>query len=396
MRVSVEAVQEKLQELGLDGWLLYVFRDVNPIAISMLELPSEQVRSRRAFYFIPAEGEPLKLQHFIEPNTLSSVPGEIKTFLSYTSLAEALKEILAGKKTIAMEYSPKCMIPTVSWVDGGTIELVRDCGVQIATSAELIQSFEATLTDDQIESHFRAAKGCRDIAHLAFEEIGKRLRDGDSTGEADIQAFIMYKFAEYGLITDHPPIVAANEHASDPHYEPTEERQAQIKPGDVVLIDLWAREDAETAIYADQTWMGWIGSDPIPEEAQKVWEIIRDARRAGWKLVEDRFNAGEPLHGWEVDDAVRKPIEDAGYGDYFIHRTGHSMTTVDHGSGANIDNLESKELRRLIPRTCFSIEPGVYLPKYGFRTEFNVLIDKDGKIRVAEGTDQEEMIVVNV
>ena len=395
MKASIEEIQARLQELEVDGWLLYVFRDVNPVSISTLALPAGQTRSRRAYYWIPTQGAPKKLQHAIEPHTLAHLPGESTSYLSYTSLADELKAMLGGAKKVAMEYSPNALIPTVSWVDAGTIERVRSFGVEVVSSAELIQYFEARLTDEQIASHFMAAEVTQRVAKEAFEEVGRMLREGETPREAYIQNFIMQRFVQEGLTTDHPPIVAVDANASDPHYDPQEDSDAAIEPGCVLLIDLWAKGKSDEDIFSDQTWMGYIGDTP-PAKVVEVWEVLRDARRAGFNLVKSRIDAGEPVYGWEVDDEVRAPIEAAGYGEYFFHRTGHSITTVDHGSGANIDNLETKEMRPLIPRTLFSIEPGIYLPEFGMRTEYDVLIDPDGKPVFAEGSDQEDLILVKV
>ncbi len=396
MSFSVKAIQEQLRELEMDGWLLYIFRDSNPVAITTLEMPEGQQRTRRAYYWIPVDGDPIKLQHAIEPHTLEHLPGKDEKYLSYTSLAESIKKVLKGAKTVAMEYSPNCLIPTVSWVDAGTIELVRAAGVDVVSSAELIQYFEAVLTESQIKSHISAATALRDIAHDAFKEVEKSLQTGSPLSEVQVQDFIMRRFDEVGLETDHPPIIGANAHASDPHYSPVAGHDAVIEEGDLLLIDLWAKwKDDPKAIYGDETWMGYVGKE-VPEEIQKVWEIVRNARRGGFDFIKSRMDAGEAVYGWEVDDVVRKPIVDAGYGDYFIHRTGHSMTTVDHGNGANIDNLETKELRPLIPNTIFSLEPGVYLKEFGIRSEYDVIISPDGKPYFAEGTDQIDLITMNV
>jgi Xaa-Pro aminopeptidase len=395
MRASIEQIQERLQQLKIDGWLFHVWRNVNPVAITTLGLDEEDMRTRRCYYFVPAEGEPRKLQHAIEPHSLSHLPGQSMQYLSYQSLRRQIGAILGSTKTIAMEYSHNCLIPTVSWVDAGTIELVRSTGVEIVSSAELIQYFEATLDDEQISSHFRASEHCRKIAHDAFAEIGRRIRDGKAPTEYEIQKYIMNRFEAEDLIWDGDPIVAANAHASDPHYSPDPEHSSTLKEGDLILIDLWSKETQAGAVYADQTWMGYIGDTP-PADRIEIWELVRDARRAGMKLIEDRIATGDSVHGWEVDDAVRKVIVDAGHGEAFIHRTGHSITTLDHGSGANIDNLETKDLRPLIPRTCFSIEPGVYLPEFGVRSENNVMIMPDGGMKIAEGCDQKDLILVNL
>ena len=359
MTHSIETIQQELKKINVDGWLLYVWRDRNPTAIATLGLDPENHVSRRAFYFIPTVGEPRKLHHSIEPHTLEHLPGSDSQYLSYQSLHEQLKALIGKAKTIAMEYSPNALIPTVAWVDAGTVELVRSFDIEVVSSAELIQKFEAVLNDDQIETHMRAAVTIRDIAKEAFEYIAHNLMAGNEIREYRVQQFIMKRFDEAHLVTDHGPIVAANEHASDAHYSPQPGVDAAFQPGDLVLIDLWAREDGNPySIIADETWMGYMGST-VPEHMQKIWELVRDARRTGFDLVQNRMDEGQPVYGWEVDDAVREVIVNAGYGDNFFHRTGHSITTETHGSGANIDNLETKELRALIPRTLFSLEPAV-------------------------------------
>jgi len=395
MKASIEQIQQRLKTSNIEGWLFHIWRNVNPVALATLDLSEEQMRSRRCYYFIPADGEPRKLQHVIEPHSLEHLPGESASYSSYTQLREGLKSLLNGAKTVAMEYSPNCNIPTVSWVDAGTIELVRSLGVDVVSSGELIQYFEASLDDEQIASHFRAAEHCRRIAHEAFQLAGERIRTGNPPTEYEIQQYITGEFKKNGLTSEGDPIVGANEHGSDPHYSPSPENSALLKPGDVLLIDLWAKEIGPGAVYADQTWMGYLGDAP-PEKVVKVWELVRDARRAGYALVKSRLASGEVVTGGEIDDATRKVIEDAGFGEYFFHRTGHSITWYDHGNGANIDNLETKDDRPLIPRTCFSIEPGVYLPEFGVRSENNVLIDANGNPLLAEGTDQEELILVEV
>ncbi len=396
MTHSIETIQDHLKRLNVDGWLLYVWRDRNPTALATLGLPLDGHISRRAFYFIPTEGEPRKLHHAIEPHTLEHLPGSEDRYLSYQSLHEKLKTLIGGARTIAMEYSPNALIPTVAWVDAGTVELVRSFGVEVVSSAELIQQFEAVLSDAQIESHLRSAVLIRDIAREGFEYIHAKLITGEEVREYEVQQLIMRRFEEHRMITEHPPIVAANAHASDPHYSPELGKDAAFAPGDLVLIDLWASEgDDPLSVVADETWMGYMGPT-VPDKMQEVWQLARDARRAGFNLVKSRYEQGQAVYGWEVDEAVREPIIAAGYGDYFIHRTGHSITTVTHGNGANIDNLETKELRPLIPRTLFSIEPGIYLPEFGVRTENDVLITPDKRVIVADGCDQEDVFTFQV
>ena len=391
MKHSVDRIQQELRRQGLDGWLLFVFRTTNPVADSLLGLPSTGVRTRRCFYWIPASGEPGRLQHRIESTTLAHLPGTVREYLSYQSLRQELDALLTGATRIAMEYSPMGAIPTVSWVDGGTLDLVRDLGKTVVSSAELIQFFEATLTPEQESSHLEAAAQLRDIAFAAFQETAKACATGKPLSEYDLQQWIMSRFAVQGLNTDHPPIVGINGNAGNPHYEPAAHGSARITEDCLLLIDLWAKCDRPGAVYADQTWMGWTGPRTPPERVTQLWEVVRDARDAALALVRERWAAKAPVHGWEVDQAARDVITAAGLGDHFIHRTGHSMHTVDHASGANMDNLESKELRPLIPGTLFSIEPGIYLPDLGYRSEINVLLSAEGEVVVAEGTLQREL-----
>ncbi|MFH0882027.1 MAG: M24 family metallopeptidase [bacterium] len=395
MRATIEQIQEKLSVLNLQGWLLYIWRTVNPVAITTLGLEEEGLRSRRCYYLIPAKGEPRKLLHVIEPHSLEGLPGNEESYSSYVVLKEKLAAMLKGYTSVAMEYSPECHIPTASWVDAGTVEMIRSLGVSVVSSAELVQYFEATLDDAQIASHFSAAELCKRIAADAFEEAGKRIRDGKPMTEYELQQWIVGRFNDVDLIWESNPIIGVNGHSSDPHYSPSPTDSTEIKAGDVLLIDLWAKGKQKGAVYADQTWMGYFGVQP-PEKVKEIWELVRDARRAGYALVTGRIAAGKSVYGYEVDDASRAVIEKAGYGEYFFHRTGHSITWTDHGNGANMDNLETHDDRPIIPRTCFSIEPGVYLPEFGVRSENNVMILPDGTPKLAEGTDQEELILVTV
>lgn len=393
MKHPVEAIQRELVRQGLDGWLLFVFRTTNPVADSLLGLPADGVRTRRCFYWIPRSGEPARLQHRIESATLAGLPGKVVEYLSHESLRHGLETILQGATRIAMEYSPMGAIPTVSWVDGGTLELVRDLGKTVVSSAELIQFFEATLTAQQEQDHLEAAEALRLIAREAFREAGRAIRRGEPMTEYALQQWIMGRFAASGLATDHPPIVGVDGNAGNPHYEPAAEDSAWITEDRVLLVDLWARPDRPGSVYADQTWMGWTGRQAPPERVVHLWTVVRDARDAALELVRTRRAEGRVVLGWEVDQAARDVITTAGLGEHFIHRTGHSMHTVDHASGANMDNLETRELRPLIPCTLFSIEPGVYLPDLGFRSEINVLLDSAGEVIVAEGTLQRDLLL---
>lgn len=395
MSLNIEKIQSKLNELNLQGWLLHIWRNVNPVAIGALGLSEEGLRSRRCYYLIPAKGEPKKLLHAIEPDSLAALPGSDQSYTSHKELKERLAGMMKGMTAVAMEYSPECHIPTASWVDAGTVEMVRSLGVEVVSSAELVQYFEATLSDEQIASHFSAAELCKNIAADAFEEAGKAIRKGKPLREYDLQQWILERFRQANLEWEGEPIIGVNGNAANPHYSPTAEKSSEIKAGDVLLIDLWAKGKEAGSVYADQTWMGFMGENP-PAKVKEVWELVRDARRAGYALVTRRIAAGEVVRGCEVDDATREVIVKAGFGDYFYHRTGHSITWTDHGNGANMDNLETHDDRPIIPRTCFSIEPGVYIPEFGVRSENNVMIMPDGTPKLADGTDQEDLILVRV
>ena len=292
-----------------------------------------------------------------------------------------------------MQYSPQAAIPYLSRVDGGTIELIRSFGVEIISSANLVQQFESAWTDEQVEMHDEAARGLYESVHRAFGEVGKRIRAGVMTTEYGIQQFILGCFSDLGLVTADPPIVAVNANSAMPHYGPTHERYSPIIAGDFVLIDLWAKCDRPGAVYADITWTSVVGAS-VPSEVNKVFTVVRDARDAATTFVKEAFATGRTIHGWEVDDVCRGVIQNQGYGDYFIHRTGHNIHTEVHGNGANIDNLETRDGRVLIPRTCFSIEPGIYLEgRFGVRSEIDVYVS-EGEARVTGGDAQREVVAI--
>lgn len=394
MSLPIDAIQQRLHEEGLDGWLLALFKEQNALAARLLRRPAGQHRSRRAFYWIPASGSPVKLQHAIERRTLADLPGEERVYLSHPSLREELGRLLAGRGRVALEYSPMGAIPAVSLVDAGTVDLVRSFGAEPVSSADLLQWFEARLDDDQLGSHLEAAGLLKELAQEAFSFVQAHLAAGEPVDEVEVQHLLLEGFATAGLVCDHPPIVAAGPHAGDPHYEPGH-APGLIARDQVLLIDLWAKLDRPRAVYADQTWMGYTGAAP-PAEVRRVWETVRDARRAGWRFVLERVEAGRPIEGREVDDVVRAVVDGAGFGAAFTHRTGHSIGEETHGAGANIDNLETCETRRLIPGSVFSLEPGVYLKEFGVRSEFDLLIDDEGRVFAAEGTDQDELFTMDL
>ena len=391
--MDIQKIQESLNRNELDGWLLYDFHEINDIAGRLLNLPDTIHQTRRYFYFIPKQGTPQKLVHRIESNNLDDLKGDKTVYLSWQSLEDGLKHILGDFRRIAMEYSPRNSIPYVSRVDAGTVELVRSFDVEVVSSANLIQEFEACLTDKQIESHYTAAKQIRQFVHNAFDEIHGRIAKCGEINEHAIQRFLMKRYEEHNLITDHPPIVAVNANAGNPHYAPPEADSTTVYRDNLVLIDLWAKQPKKGSVFADITWMGYTG-DTIPEEYSKSFSIIAEARDKAFELVTGRFSERKPVEGWEVDDVSRSVIDNAGYGDFFIHRTGHSIGEDIHANGANMDNLETHDDRRILNSTCFSLEPGIYTDTYGVRTEIDVLITADGEVQCTGGDPQKEIVKI--
>jgi len=378
---KLEEIQGALAEEGLDGWLFAAFQHNDPVSLHLLGLEGDHLVTRRHYYLIPAAGEPRKLVHDLESGKLDHLPGEKAGYRTWREHREGLARLVAGVGRLAAQYSPKGELPTVSRLDLGTAELLQGAGCELASSAELVQRFSATWTPEQLDSHRRAARALHGFVHAAFDRVGEALAAGEAIDEHAVQRFLLERFDEAGLVTESPPNVSAGPHSADPHYQPTAEASSPIRPGDFLLIDLWAREKEPvpggTAIYADITWTAVCGPEPT-ERQQEVFQTVRDARDAALALVRSRYPDGE-VRGYEVDDAARRVIEEAGYGEYFIHRTGHSIDTSLHGQGANMDNLETHDTRRLIPMTGFSIEPGIYLPgEFGVRTEIDVALTAEG------------------
>ena len=381
MNERIAQIQVALKEQQIDAWLFASFHYNNRFMNTILSLDTEMVQSRRCFYLIPAEGEPKKLLHAIEPEQLGHLPGSSASYAGWKTMEPSLKEMVAPYKTIAMEYSPGNAIPTVSVVDAGTVELVRSFGPEVVSSATLIQTFEAVWKDDEYESHVRAANCLYDCVTATFKEVVRRVKEDGQTDEYAIQQFMNAFFEERGMIAGHAPIVAVNENSANPHYEPGPDRSAPIKEGDFLLIDLWCKEkNTPRSMYADITWTGFVG-ESVPEEYTKIFNIVAAARDAASEAIATAYKEGRDITGAEADDICRKVIEDAGYDEYFIHRTGHSIGEEVHGNGGNVDNLETRDERKLIPRTCFSIEPGIYLPgKFGVRSEIDAYIHPDGRL----------------
>ena len=395
----VADIQRALKDAGLDGWLFYDFRQSDPLAYRILKLDPRQFSTRRWFYFVPAEGKPTRINHAIEQGKLDALPGRKLIYSGWTRLHEHLREVLGSAARgrgarVAMQYSPENAIPYISRVDAGTVELVRSLGAEPVTSADLVQLFEAVWTDEQYRSHVTAADNIHNIIQEAFAEVGRRIRADEPVTEYDIQQFMVRRFEELNMTcNDDHPIVSVNANAASPHYQPNAQKFSPIRRGDFLLLDVWAKLKTPGAVYADQTWTGFVGEEPS-EEHVKVFTVVRDARDAAIEFVREAVRSGRPIRGAEVDDVSRGVIERAGYGEYFTHRTGHSIGEEVHGNGAHIDNLETKDSRRIIPRTCFSIEPGVYLPgNFGVRSEIDLYVG-DGDIEVTGQPIQTELVAI--
>ncbi len=394
--LDVARIQRELKAAGLDGWLLYDFRNRDPLAYRILGLDFGKFTTRRWFYWIPAAGEPVKLVSKVEAGKLDALPGEKRPYRSWRELHAALAGALGAARTVAMQYSPLGNIPYVSIVDGGTVDLVRSLGYEVVSSADLVQTFEAVLNEAAYASHVEAGARVQRIKDEAFALVGEELRAGRTLTQYDVQQFIVRRFAEEGLdcLGEHP-IVGTNEQPADPHFEPTPDNARPIRKGDTLLIDLWAKLAQPGAIFYDITWCGFVGNDP-PARYVEIFRVVRDARDAALEFVRGRFAAGQPVAGWEVDDVARGVVERAGYGEFFVHRTGHSIGEEVHGNGVNIDNFETKDERLLVPGICFSIEPGIYLEgEMAARSEIDVFITPAGSVEVA-GAMQRELVLIDV
>jgi len=373
--IDIAAVQTALAADGVDGWLLYDFRGLNPIAVAVTHLDDQggHLATRRWFYLIPATGEPRGLVHAIEKNCLAHLPGATERYAGRTQLEAGLARLLTGMRRVAMEYSPGCAIPYVARVDAGTVELVRQSGVEVVSSGDLVQRFSTVWDAPAIASHREASEKLHRVKDRAFDAIARRLRDGVATTEYDIQQLMAGWFRDERLISDADPMVSVGPNAGNPHYLPTATVHRPIRCDDLVLLDLWGKLDAPGAVFADITWMGYTGS-AVPERFGRAFTAIRDARDAAVELVQSSVRAGRELRGWEVDRAAMTVLRDAGYADNILHRTGHSLGTSVHGNGVNMDDYETHDDRRLLAGSGFTIEPGVYFDDFGVRTEINMVV----------------------
>lgn len=373
IRTDIDAIQAAVREAGLDGWLLYDLHARNDVAAHLIGLGD---LSRRFFVLIPAEGEPTAIIHGIEQAPWDRWPWRRHMYVGWQELGATLRDTLKGCRRVAMEYSPDAAVPAIDLVSGGIIDLVRSTGVEVVSSGDLVTRFYACWTPEQLSSHYTASAALAQIAEAVFTRLAHAVAAGEQITEVTMREWVVTDMAAHGVATGGDAIAATGLSAADPHYSP-QNGGAVFKRGDVVLLDLWSKQ-AEEMVYADQTWMAYLGAD-VPERAAKLFAVIRDARDAAVEFLEKTWQEGRPIEGREVDDVTRRVVTAAGHGAHFIHRTGHSIDRSTHGMGPNIDNLETNETRRLIPGVGFSIEPGIYIPgEIGIRTEINVYVSERG------------------
>jgi Xaa-Pro aminopeptidase len=372
MALDVAAVQERLRNAGLDGWLLYDFHGSNPIAARLAGLASgAHMTTRRWYYLIPAHGQPKGLVHAIERHNLDQLPGERLVYAGRQQLDARLDRLLSGLKTVAMEYSPMCAIPYLSRVDAGTVEMIRARGVEIVSSGDLVQQFEAAWTSEQLATHRAASASLYRIKDRAFQVASDAIRQGGALSEYELQQQMVKWFEEEGLVSDSAPVVAVGANAGNPHYLPTAERCRPIVKDEVLLLDLWGKKHDTGAVFADITWVAVTGVR-VPAEVSRAFHAVAEARDAAVQLVSDAARADRDLRGWEVDEAARAVLKGQGYGEQIVHRTGHSLGESVHGNGVHMDDYETHDDRRLLPGTGFTVEPGLYFETFGVRTEINV------------------------
>jgi Xaa-Pro dipeptidase len=370
----IEAIQKELRSAGLDGWLFYDFHHRDPIASRVLGLNGAGMGTRRWFYLIPSRGTPRKLVHRIEAGALDSLPGQKLVYASLDELNKNLPRLIGRARKVAMQYSPRNAIPYVSLVDAGTVEMVRSQGCAVVSSADLVQRFEACWSAEQFQSHLEAGKVIDRVVQEAFTHAAAQVRAKANLTEYELQQWILEKFRANSIIADEPPIVAVGPHSGDPHYEPTAAKSSPIREGDLLLLDVWGKLTRPGSVYYDITWVGYLGAK-VPDKYERIFGHVREGRDAAIAFIQREIGGGRKIKGWQVDRVARDVISEAGFGKYFVHRTGHSIGQEVHGNGANMDSLETHDLRTILPHTCFSIEPGIYLKEFGIRSEVNVYID---------------------
>jgi Xaa-Pro dipeptidase len=384
---DIKAIQAELKAGKLDGWLFYDHHHRDPIGARVLGLGSGLMMTRRWFYFIPARGEPRKLVHRVEKNTLETLPGKEIAYSGWEELHKSLAKLLSGARTIAMQYSPDNNIPYIGLVDAGTVESIRKLKKKVVSSADLVQKFEAAWSDAQLDAHLEAGKRIDRICRESFARAAKFVREGKPLKENELQAWILEQFREARLVTAEPPIVAVQPNNGNPHYEPHAATALPIRAGDLLLLDMWAKLDAPDSVYYDITWVGYLG-ERVPDSYATIFKIVRQARDKAVEFVKESVARGREIRGWEVDRVARETIRKAGYAKSFVHRTGHSIGREVHGNGANMDSLETRDDRKIIPGTCFSIEPGIYLPEFGIRSEVNVYVgEREARVTGAVQTE---------
>ena len=391
--MQLDEIQATLRALGIDAWLFYDHHHRDPIAYRILGLPEHAHVTRRWYYLIPAEGEPRKLVHRIESGRLDQLPGSKGVYSSWQELESGLAAMVRPYRRIAMQYSPRNAIMYVSLVDAGTVELLRGEGKAVVSSADLVSRFEAVLSEEQMSSHYEAQTALDEILAEGFREIGRRVRpaygEAGRVTEYDMVQWLQEAMRRADLVWENGPNVSVNENSADSHYEPEAVSAKEIRSGDFVLIDIWARKDRPGTCYYDITWTGVVGRESSDRE-QRVFDVVKAARDAAANAVSDAFANRRPMEGWQADDAARGVIVQAGFGKFFTHRTGHNIGNILHGNGANLDNLETHDERLILPNTCFSVEPGIYLDAFGIRSELNMMTTLTSA--TATGRIQQELL----
>lgn len=388
---KLQQIQKDLEEQKIDGWLLFDYRHSNELACKVLEIPSDKMLTRRLFYWIPQKGEPVKIVHRIESGVLDHLAGSKKEFHAWEELEKVLKETLSGAKTVAMEYSPRNAIPDISKVDAGTVERIQSLGIKVVSSGDLLQKLTSVWDEKKLKSHLEAADVLDKIISLTWKEIKQKLEKKEILTEYDVHLFMRGLLEQFDCKAEEGPICAVNGHSADPHYMPEKKGSSSIKMGDFILLDLWGKKKERGSVYADITRVGVADKKPTAKQ-EKIFSFVKAARDAATEFVKKSFASGKVIRGFEVDRVCRKVIADAGYGEYFVHRTGHNIDERDHGPGAHIDSLETLDERKILPGTCFSIEPGIYLPgEFGVRMEYDVYVHHDGAVQVTGGIQTELM-----